>query len=143
MRSKILETRVIHWDDEEYSRIGNDPDATFRVTISGDVYKAQEDGRFPIAIENHIEIIRNDRTIFSCIFHTKAILLFNFDEEPMNDLVKLLDAITLQEIAKWEEITRNSMLQPLRIKLEDFNPEAKFNKAYEIREAAKQRKLIK
>jgi hypothetical protein len=141
MKYDLRKTKVIHWDKEGLAKINAESDTILQVVITAELYQVNKE-RLPIIIEAQFKIIDNGVHISSAIFHTKAILTFEFDENPVNDLMKMFSEAFIQEKEQWEQIIIGTPLQGNIVVPEDVKHEARFNKAYEIMEHARKRNLL-
>lgn len=143
MKYRLRETRIIHWDDEDILQRGWDPSAVIQRGIAGEIYKIHEEKELlPIGIETHVKVLSLGRLIFNCIFHTQGVVKFDKGENPINDLIAMLDAISLQEQYKWNEATIGTDFNSIDIMLLEGDGTARFNKAYEIMEAGRRGNIL-
>ncbi len=140
MRYKLLPTQIIHWDNEGMFKVNSSTDIIYSVA-TGEIYKV-DNGSLPIILEGQIRIKRDDVDIFSCIFHTKAQLFFDFNENPINDLVALLKEVQKKEQLIWDSRIIATPLHGIFLENAESNPNSLLNLSCHLRDAAKSRNLI-
>ncbi len=140
MKYKLYDTKVIHWDVDGMYNVDLVNDKIQGV-ISAEIYKVYK-GVLPIIVEGQVRIINNEKDIFSCIFHTKAQLIFEPTENPINDLIKMLYEVEEKEKQEWANNIMNTPLDGLYLESIKSDPNTKLNKACEIRDAAKKQNLL-
>jgi hypothetical protein len=136
---KLYQTKLIHSDEAVFSKLTKD--SVIQGVITAEIYKAFEKS-LPIIMEGQFKILQNGVHVGGYIFHTKVILTFEANENPITDLVKMIDAVKENEEFELNKILIGTPLEGLKIHKVDKSPEVRFNKAYEIMEAAKQRQLL-
>lgn len=110
--------------------------------ITAEVYKVYN-GSLPVIVEGQIRIKNpNGTDVFSSIFHTKTILTFEQTENPVNDLMKMLEDVESQEKKVWGSRILATPLHGLFLEVAQPNLDVRLNKACQIRDIAKQRNLI-
>lgn len=134
MKYKLYNSRIIHWDDTLYL-LDDHSNSILRDSISIELCKVVDD-KLPIIIEGKIQVIDKESPFFNCIIHTKAILKFLRAENPINDLIKMLNECNEQEEAILAEATLGIRMNKPSMTKSDYNPMTLFNKAYELKEYA-------
>jgi hypothetical protein len=134
MEYKLYPSKIIHWDNTIHLSKDESTRAIIQSSISIDLCKVVNN-KLPIIIEGRIKIIEDDILLLNTIIHTKAILRFSIDENPINDLVKMLEECKDQEEAIFYKTTLGiDVLQSIKIPNTAYDPMVKFNKAYQLRE---------
>ena len=139
MEYKLYQTKLIHSDEDGFSKLTKD--SIIQGVISAEIYKAF-DKSLPIIMEGQFKMLQNGLHIGGYIFHTKVILTFEGAENPVNDLIKMIDAVCENEEFELSKILIGSPIEGFKVNKTDKSPEARFNKAYEIMEAARERQLL-
>lgn len=140
MKYKIGKTKIIHLPSN-FENIVLKKEIIIQILLTAEIYKTQK-GVLPIIIEGKIRLLENKEIIFSCIFHTRVILIFQMDENPINDLIDLFDKVHMQEVSLWDSNLKNSSVHKIDLNKIKLNTEVKFNKACEIIEAARSQNLL-
>ena len=139
MEYKLYQTKLIHSDEVIFSKLTKD--SVIQGVITAEIYKAFEKS-LPIIMEGQFKILQNGIHVGGYIFHTKVILTFIANENPMTDLVKMIDAVNGNEEFELTKILIGTPLEGFKVPRNEKSSEVRFNKAYEIMEAAKQRQLL-
>lgn len=140
MDYKLYETKTIHWDEEGAEKINRD--CVIRWGTTAEIYKVHE-GKLPIILIGHPVILKNEVSIFSSIIHTKALLTFNEMEDPLKYIIKMSRECYSKQVAEFKEMGKGTIIQFLEISNIDQRPDAEFNVAYNLRDAAIERQLVK
>lgn len=93
-------------------------------------------------MEGQFKIHQNGVHVGGYIFHTKVILSFEANENPMTDLIKMIDAVNENEEFELANILIGTPLEGFKVDKTDKSPEVRFNKAYEIMESARKLQLL-
>lgn len=141
MEYQLYEPKVIHLDPPEIEYIDLSPEAAVQCIVAADVFKAFEN-KLPIIVEDQFRIIDGGKALVTCMVHTKVILKFVFEENPINDLVKMFDAVFQNAQWKFNQYLFKSPLNGFKIKAEETEQEVRFNKAYQLKEAARTQQLL-
>jgi hypothetical protein len=141
MKYILADTRIVHWDQEGLSRISPDAYQILQGSLTAEMFVVNNN-RLPVIIEEQIQVLDREERVFSCIFHTKALLSFDPGENPILDLIRLFDETFIQEEQEWEIKTRDTPLETFKIAGSERDPEARFNRAYQIMEHARKRNLL-
>jgi hypothetical protein len=136
MKYKLGETRIIHWDLSTDFSINKNIDIIRRL-VGADTYVAKE-GFLPIIIECKIHIVRDGNILFTCIMHTKSLLQFIPYENPINDLMRMMEDAHSKENEKWAL----SPLSTIDISNLSVDQNIDLNKACEIRDIAIKQNLL-
>ncbi len=141
MKYILAPTRIIHWDEDTLYKIDPDSNQKMQGLVTAELFMVNNN-RLPIVIEGQIKILDQEEQIFSCIFHTKALLTFEIKENPIIDLIKMFDESFIQEQQEWKIRIMGTALESFQMADTERNPETRFNKAYQIMEHARKRQLI-
>ena len=101
MKYILAPTRIIHWDEDTLYKIDPDSNQKMQGLVTAELFMVNNN-RLPIVIEGQIKILDQEEQIFSCIFHTKALLTFEIKENPIIDLIKMFDESFIQEQQEWK-----------------------------------------
>lgn len=142
MKYRTEPTRLIHWDEEGMYKVDTSKDRIYTLR-TGEIYKVYNNS-LPIIIEGQIRI-KNEFGIdvFSCILHTKVQLWFDYNENPINDLVKLMNETDQKEHDVWGKRIVATPLHGLFLENIESDPNSQLNTVCHIRDAARARGLIK
>jgi hypothetical protein len=141
MKYILADTRIVHWDEEGLSKINPDSDQIMQGLVTAEMFVINNN-RLPIIIEGQIRILDHDEQIFSCIFHTKALLTFDMNKNPILDLISMFDEAFIQEQQEWKVKTIGTVLEGSGIADTARDSETRFNKAYQVMEHARKRHLL-
>lgn len=140
MTYELYETKTINWDEK--SLINLHPKCKIRWVSIAIIYKVHE-GKLPIILEATPTMLDNEKIVFSSIIHTKALLTFIENEDPIADIIKMWDECYKKEVAEFKRMGEGTMIEFLKLEEIDHRPEATFNGAYNLRDAAIKRNLVK
>jgi hypothetical protein len=134
MRYQLLTPKIIHWD-EYFHLFKPGAGIVIRNNIIVDLFAVTNDG-LPIVIEAHNEVIGKGNIILNCIIHTKAFLLFEKTENPINDIVKMLEESSRIEQAVFQIRALGTPTAGVTIDPKNNLHEMRFNKAYLVKQYA-------
>jgi len=144
MKADIRQTRLIHFPDEDISKVTvYRPDqVVLRISISAEIYSVYQNKILPIIVVGHVEIHKDNFILFSAIMHTKVLLSFDLNEQPVTQLMDMIKTVNEQEKTVWRAKVKGTYFEPLDFVHIPHNSEVYFNKAYEIIEAARKLHLL-
>ena len=137
---KLYKTKTIHWDEESLINIHRG--CTIRWVTTAEIYKVYE-GKLPIILEATPTILDGDEIVFSSIIHTKGLLTFIENEDPITDIIKMWKDCYEKEIVEFKRMGQGTIIEFLKLDDVEHLPEATFNGAYNLRDAAIKRNLVK
>ena len=137
MEYKLGITKSIHWDEEGIYKVH--PNCIIKWEITAEIYPVIKENQLPIIIVAHPVISDNGTIIFTSILHTNAILRFDRDEDPINDIIRMWDVCYSQELIKFKEMGKETIID--NIKLEEIEHTC-IKTAHRLRDAAIERKLL-
>lgn len=141
MKYILANTRITYWDQQGFQQLDPAAHQTLEGSIGAEMFVVNNH-RLPIIMEGRIHILEADKPVFHCIFHTQALLTFDPNENPILDLIKMLNEISTQEHERWETKIKGTTLERFSITGGDLDSSTRFSKAYEIMEHARKQHLI-
>jgi len=136
----LYQTKTIHFPEESLININRE--CKIRWVSTAIIYKLYE-GKLPIVLESTPTILDGEDIVFSSIIHTKALLTFIENEDPITDIIKMWKECYKNEVAEFKRMGDGTIIEFLNLDGIEHIPEATFNGAYNLRDAAIKRNLVK
>ena len=138
MDYKLGITRNIHWDEEGLYKIHRN--CIIQWLTTSEVGDKLHKEKLLINIVAKPTILDKKLVLFSSIFHTKAILSFKKDEDPITDIIKMWEDCFLQEKQLFTELGKGTNAEYIDFNLMGYLP---FDSAYNLREVLLQLNLVR
>lgn len=144
MKADIRQTKLIHFPNEDISKVTMyRPDqVVLRISIGADIFSVYQNKILPIVVVGHVEIHKENFVLFSAIMHTKVLLSFDLNEQPVSQLMDMIKTVNEQEKTVWREKVKGTYFEPIDFIKVPHNSEVYFNKAYQLIEAARKHHLL-